>query len=666
VTGSTGPAGATGPTGATGSPLGTYLVGTSSGGDFATEWATITPGSTITIWTLPGGSLLDGEQAAVSARIEVQAVFPPQAITGATNGTPPIVLTVPSDITTLLANGSLVRVSGGGGNTAMNGGWPCVPIDPTHVALTGSIGNGAYTSGGILQAGDFGHFTRDIEVRNNAGHISTPLNTTIDTDLTQPVPTNNVGPSLATCAAAIVISAGTVVIQSAAPANVGMRVKISAGAWSRGPQQAGAGPGPSGITLGISGGSTSGGTAGPTSPGYTVPISGSGLIGVQSVSFNGVPASFVWNSNSSLTATPGAGSAGSGVCTVVTSNGSASSAPNTWTYYNPPTFSLPLVRIGKYEGGDTIVGPGTNLTGCTATVGGVAVTGLVIGGGGTTYSFTLPASAGSVNGGFADVVFTNATQLTCAKQTGTSGLGYLFSGAFLIFEPTQGTTPSAPTDGADVSAFASVDGVGNWSTSQSTANNQPVYKASTVCNGMPAIRTSKAGGPGGVPQYFPLASGVVPSPSAMTQWGFIIIGALGSEGNNAGGFLLLRPAAGGAPAVELFDGYVFGGPTVSSVINTTSGASTLAGAPMTLATPHVVSIRHDGTTAKVRLDGVDGTAFSDTTSFTFGEFSIGCADSTAPGQWDNCLTLGFNRCPTTADFTAFSAITNAIWGAASA
>lgn len=75
------------------------------------------------------------------------------AITGATNASP-IVLTVPQGI--LVADRSSVLVSGVGGTTAANGGWyACTRVDKTHVSLDGSVGNGAYTSGGTLQQAAF-------------------------------------------------------------------------------------------------------------------------------------------------------------------------------------------------------------------------------------------------------------------------------------------------------------------------------------------------------------------------------------------------------------------------------------------------------------------------------------------------------------------------------
>jgi hypothetical protein len=66
-----------------------------------------------------------------------------QAITGATNATP-IVITANSHG---LSNGDTVYVSEVGGNPAANGTWVVANVAANPYELTGSVGNGAYTSG---------------------------------------------------------------------------------------------------------------------------------------------------------------------------------------------------------------------------------------------------------------------------------------------------------------------------------------------------------------------------------------------------------------------------------------------------------------------------------------------------------------------------------------
>lgn len=69
------------------------------------------------------------------------------AISGATNATP-IVLTT---ATNTLVNGDLVSVAGVTGNTAANGIWQVSAVSATSCTLVGSVGNGAYGSGGTVK-----------------------------------------------------------------------------------------------------------------------------------------------------------------------------------------------------------------------------------------------------------------------------------------------------------------------------------------------------------------------------------------------------------------------------------------------------------------------------------------------------------------------------------
>lgn len=67
-----------------------------------------------------------------------------------TNATPIVVTTG----THGLATGASVTITGVGGNTAANGSWSITVLSPTTFSLNGSVGNGAYTSGGTIQTGN--------------------------------------------------------------------------------------------------------------------------------------------------------------------------------------------------------------------------------------------------------------------------------------------------------------------------------------------------------------------------------------------------------------------------------------------------------------------------------------------------------------------------------
>ncbi len=82
------------------------------------------------------------------------ACGPTVAITGATNiaGTP-IQITATGH---KFKSGQKVTIAGVGGNTAANGTWTITQIDPDNFTLDGSIGNAAYTSGGVAVNQDWG------------------------------------------------------------------------------------------------------------------------------------------------------------------------------------------------------------------------------------------------------------------------------------------------------------------------------------------------------------------------------------------------------------------------------------------------------------------------------------------------------------------------------
>ena len=77
----------------------------------------------------------------------------PQSITDASNASP-IVVTIPNHG---YANGDRVKISGVTGNLAANAIWTVSGVTATTFALTGSVGTGVYTGGGIAQKIDSIH-----------------------------------------------------------------------------------------------------------------------------------------------------------------------------------------------------------------------------------------------------------------------------------------------------------------------------------------------------------------------------------------------------------------------------------------------------------------------------------------------------------------------------
>jgi hypothetical protein len=76
-----------------------------------------------------------------------QVTAPTATVSAATNASP-IEITTSANHT--YQTGHTVQVGGVGGNTAANGTWVIIVTSPTKFTLTGSVGNGAYTSGGTV------------------------------------------------------------------------------------------------------------------------------------------------------------------------------------------------------------------------------------------------------------------------------------------------------------------------------------------------------------------------------------------------------------------------------------------------------------------------------------------------------------------------------------
>jgi hypothetical protein len=74
-------------------------------------------------------------------------------ISGASNATPIKITTVNAHT---LSTGAFVEISGVLGNTNANGQWQVTVTSATQLTLNGSVGNGSYSGGGILEGSDLG------------------------------------------------------------------------------------------------------------------------------------------------------------------------------------------------------------------------------------------------------------------------------------------------------------------------------------------------------------------------------------------------------------------------------------------------------------------------------------------------------------------------------
>jgi hypothetical protein len=400
-------------------------------------------------------------------------------------------------------------------------------------------------------------------------------------------------------------------------------------------------------------------TVGQTSGGTSVALTATGgLVGLDipgyGVGLKGVAAIIAAvASDSAATLTSALGSLGTGNVVVSTPAGSRT-IPNGWTYATPtPTLATVSPDIGVWEGGSTITGTGTNLQAATFTLGGVACTSVVIGGGGTTYSCVTPASGGATTGGYATLTAT--TLGGTASLTSTNSFFYLPSGTVAVFIPTVGTTPSAPTDGQQLSAYASQTTAVNNQVQAATAH-QPTYVAASSVNGQPAVRRTAAGGAGGVPTYF---VGTFASAVTGTTFTHLLVGVRAGVDNK---WLMSAYGSGTITSTNsplLLDNAIFQLGFCNGSLSTAPYATT--------AVPFVVSSRYDGVHQTTRTNGTDSpspiafTGSFNLTNFTFGGDSAGAQN---PTTVDCCLEVIASRAWGTADHASLSVYTTHKYGVA--
>ncbi len=179
-------------------------------------------------------------------------------------------------------------------------------------------------------------------------------------------------------------------------------------------------------------------TAGPTGGGTTVIITGTGFAaapGTGAVRFGATTATYTINSNTQITATAPAGSAGTVDVTVTTVGGtSATSAADQFTYVPAPTVTSISPTSGPTSGGTTVTITGTNFSGATAvTFGGTAASGFTVNSN-TQITATAPAQAA----GTIDVRVTTGggTSATSAADQFT----YVSAPTVTSVSPTAGPT----------------------------------------------------------------------------------------------------------------------------------------------------------------------------------------------------------------------------------
>jgi hypothetical protein len=312
-----------------GGVIGTTTIGTSLFGEAGSDWGAVPAGQTATVFLLSLPQLQLGEQITIACLVDVQSVAPAQAISGATNASP-IVCTMPS--TAAYQTGSMANIAGGLGNTAVNGPQTVTVLTPTTLSLNGTTGNGAYSGGAVLNPLDFGHFERRATFRNMYGVVLNAQGGTTDTDLTNPGgPFNNVFPSLVGTVAKLSVVGNTVQVIVTAPTNTPVRAAVSV-SYVRRPLS-----GPLGSAPVVT---TTTAATGPSAGGTPLVLRGEFFTGTTQVTVCGVPASFSFVDDATLSVTTNQYVGLGGVGDIVVTNANGSGTLLASFAYVPDSFAI--------------------------------------------------------------------------------------------------------------------------------------------------------------------------------------------------------------------------------------------------------------------------------------------------------------------------------------
>ncbi len=266
-------------------------------------------------------------------------------------------------------------------------------------------------------------------------------------------------------------------------------------------------------------------TTGPAAGGTVVTIIGTNFTGTSQVDFGTVPAkSFKVNSNTSITATAPAETAGTVDVSVYNAGASAPTSADKFTF--TPSSEIPTVAavapyVGPTTGGTVVTITGTNFTGATAVkFGGVAATSFSVSSS-TTIVATSPAEAAGV------------VDLTVTTPNGTSAV--VSADHFTFQTPTLDSIVIAPstatiTDGAtQLFVATALDQFGKalatqpaftWSLSgQGTVTSAGLYTAPATGSGYSYVSAASGGHTGSAKvTYGPLTTDTWTGLGTTSNW----------------------------------------------------------------------------------------------------------------------------------------------------
>jgi hypothetical protein len=348
---------------------------------------------------------------------------------------------------------------------------------------------------------------------------------------------------------------------------------------------------PSVSSLGSSSGSTAGGN--------TITISGSAFTGASSVTFGGVAADFTVNSDTSITATVPAETAGTVDVVVTTQTGTSetsSSDQYTYTTGTAPTVSGLSLTTGSTAGGDTISITGSNFTGATGVSFGTVAASFAMQNDGWITA-TVPAQAA----GTVDVTVT-----TTSGTSSTSSADHYTYTAASAPSVSGVTASSGSTAGGDT-----VTVIGSGFTG-ATAVNFGTTAASdfTVLSDTSLVVTAPAGSAGTVGITVTTPSGTS-STSSADQYTYVAVASptvtsLGtSSGSTAGGTVVVITGTNFTSAT----GVNFGSYAASFTINSATQITAVV-PPQAAGTVDVTVTTDGGTSATTSADHFTYTAAS--------------------------------------------------------
>ncbi|MCJ8055281.1 putative Ig domain-containing protein [Shinella curvata] len=373
--------------------------------------------------------------------------------------------------------------------------------------------------------------------------------------------------------------------------------------------------------------------AGPTGGGTTVVITGTGFSGANAtgaVKFGATNATYTINSDTQITATSPANSAGTYDITVTTPGGtSATSAADQYTYVSAPTVTSVSPTAGPTWGGTSVTITGTGFTNATAvTFGSTAASGFTVISA-TTITATAPAGTGTVD---IRVTTVGGTSATSAADQYT----YVSAPTVSSVSPTAGPTGGGTTVIITGTGFAAANPTGavkfGATNATYTINSNTQITATSPANsaGTYDITVTTVGGTSATTAgdqftYVPAPTVTSVSPTAGPTAGGMSVTITGTNLSGATGVTF------GGTAASWFT--VLNGTTITATspagavgtvdirVTTIGGTSAVSAADQYtyVAAPTVTSVSPTaGPTAGGTSVVITGTGFSSATSVTFG------------------------------------------------